>query len=396
MLATNSASDFTLRKCRARSSSSGSILTPYFFWISTPISSASMESSASPSSPNSGSFELISTGEMFSRNRLATMSSLSSASSTLIWYQLLETSGDLCGQIAGGARRRNGTRIDDRIDTLAHSHLIAWAAFGALVPFLALGQQKRHAAHCDQSDRCARTDGDIGKAAFEAALAARNGARSFREDHKVVASLKCGDAIAQRALRIAQIGNVVCRFDDAAHERIAPHTRFHHALRAIHQRHDEHHVEQRGMIGDDKCALFAAQKVVAFRVEVDDAQRHDDPDEEFPRQMDRALCGRGARFAVSKQQVDAGEHEYGEQKAADAEQQERDASPDLPPKALQTGDHAAAKHAAFSPTVSRTDPLRKASINSNAPRRPGPIKLASASSSVSASCRRSAIATPGT
>src|SRR5689334_3295844 len=94
-------------KCWRVSAEFASSFTLYFFWMATPSSSASIESSPSPS-PNSGAFGSMSAGETSSRSSEVMMSCFSSSMSVFMVCELLF---EEIFQVLGQAARRDAVGL---------------------------------------------------------------------------------------------------------------------------------------------------------------------------------------------------------------------------------------------------------------------------------------------
>src|SRR6185312_10744481 len=223
--------------------------------MATPSSRPSIESSPSPS-PNSGSSLSISSGAMSSRFRALTISLLSScSSSTLAMLQSSDVIGfEMRDQLARAARAAGGGEEGRGLEPLAGLDAECRPPRRNRVPGRALDQGNGIAGDGHELQIGASKSGDMREAALEAERAPGDGARSLRKDDQVVAAIERRAAAVDERLRLLVVPEIAGRSDDRPQQGMTPELVFHDALRVGQERHDQHHVEQGRMIGDDEIA----------------------------------------------------------------------------------------------------------------------------------------------
>src|SRR5271155_2584282 len=130
------------------------------------------------------------------------------------------------------------------------------------------------------------------------------------------------------------------------------------------------------MIGDYQRAGVALQEIFTVRLDLDDPERDDDPDEQLPGCVHRALCRKGAPFPIAKGEIDEGEDKQRQKETANAEHGERNARAELPPETFQSLGKGPIVAQAAPPAARLTGHSFRPSRRLRAPRRPGSITMA--------------------
>lgn len=116
------------------------------------------------------------------------------------------------------------------------------------IPLLPLGQGRGCATDTHRRHVQRAAHGNTGRAALQAQWLLRNAARTFGENDQIIASTDRSDAVIDQA-GSAVVGNIAASAHGAAKKEVACRRRFDDAVGVGQQRHQEHHVEQGGVIG---------------------------------------------------------------------------------------------------------------------------------------------------
>src|SRR3990167_8955201 len=216
--ATKAARLATLAKCSRVSLASASILMPKRFWIASPSSSASTESSPRPS-PNSGRSAPMSAASMSSRPRASMIRCLISSCKSLIYGELLnEVTVQEFVEFTRGDGGRSLRAEQLRVDIFAYTQANMETPRRNTVPGLGLGQGGRGHAdrHGGDDARAAQRDG--GGPPMEFGRLPRAGARTFGEDHQGLVAVQGGGGLVEH-VQAAAVADVLGGANRPAHIR---------------------------------------------------------------------------------------------------------------------------------------------------------------------------------
>src|SRR5580658_6915440 len=266
-----------------------------------PSSRPSMESRPRPS-PNNGSSLAIASGVMSSRLSARTISRLSSNSRSSMLQLAAIVRFEVRNELARAERARAEFEKRLRVHTLGDLDAKGGTPLGNGVPGLPLDERDGIAGDGDELKAGTGERRHMGEAALEMRRATRHGARAFREYDEIGSTAKRAPAVLYEALAILVVADVACDPHDRAEERTAPELVLHDALRVGHEGHDQDHVEQRRMVGDDEAAAAIRQPRLADHLEADHPESAKHRHIETEAGADDGLGPAGADVAIARRQ----------------------------------------------------------------------------------------------
>src|SRR5262245_27117839 len=223
-------------------------------------------------------------------------------------------------------------------------------------PVLPFNKRWRFACNRDELNAGLQKRGDIGKTAMQVHWLARYGASSLRENNQAVAVRECRPASREHVVEFEVVTDVTGAANQATEIGTFPEFLLDDALRSTDQRHQQHDIQQRWMVCDDKPSGAVLESFRSGHLEVDQAQKLQHADVSAKQDVDQKLVALTPPPARRRGQMDDRECGQCQQRASSEERSKGDAGAGQTPDIVQ----AVKRHGAKSRSCAHLPTLRTA------------------------------------